>query len=554
MPRPKNPGTLAEYKRSHPNVDAVAAPVQWRALMDAYEESRMPSRDPQYFTDDGTPLVLVDDSVNPRTLKWFTIVLEDAGLYSANNSQGMSDADVRTLWKTRTEAFKSRPGRQTREYGLVNNNSGWDEKDRTLTQAQKDRLVDVYYRDAKASYGLTALWHELDERTDPTQPADRMGLSYRDVRQWYSDQMIPALRRNQPKMSKSKSRMPMLGTFRQLKYMQLDLMDLKGLPDRDRKYIWNLVDESTRYSVQDALKDKTAATCATVFIEFMLTIKERYGRWPHAKSVLRVDNGKEFAKKFEAACIRGIDAVFADADDRFELIVKRGASNVANDQALVELTNAQWRSTCKTFLYTTQQPMNAWYGFLPQAQGGWGINMRHVNSLLNSRKQASLGNQDATTVWDACWSLTANTNTEADTEIVDAAFEAQKKRALARRGPSAATTKPYTVGQDVRKFNMRWKKASLKSNKQKMDLTYKWGGPEDVYVVTRVRGGVDTPADYKLVDSDDVEVAERVPHDQLLPVGKEETPPAEVLDERDYELETQVDDREYYRSYPWAET
>ena len=553
MPRPKHPGTLAEYKRSRPDVGGDAAPVQWRALMDAYEESRLPSRDPRYFTADGTPLVLVDDAVNPRTLKWFTIVLEDAGLYSANNSQGMSDADVRTLWKTRTEAFKSRPGRQTRADGLVNNNAGWDEKDRTLTQAQTDRLVDVYYRNGKASYGLTALWHELDERTDPTQPADRMGLSYRDVRKWYSDQMIPALRRNQPKMSKSKARMPMLGTFMQLKFMQLDLMDLKGLPDRDRKYIWNLVDESTRYSVQDALRDKTAATCATVFIEFIVTIKERYGRWPHAKSTLRVDNGQEFGKKFEAACKRGIDAVFPDINDRFELVVKRGASNVANDQALVELTNAQWRSTCKTFLFTTQQEKNKWYGFLPAAQGGYGINMRHVNSLLNSRKQASLGNQDATTVWDACWQLTASTDTEADHAIVDTAFEAQKKRALARRGPSAATTKPYEVGQDVRRFNMRWKKAQLKSNKQKMDLTYKWGGKDDVYVVTKVRGGVDTPAAYKIVDYADVEVSQWIPHDQLLPVGKEEAPPPAVLDERDYELERQVDGREYYRSYPWAE-
>ena len=30
----------------------------------------------------------------------------------------------------------------------------------------------------------------------------------------------------------------------------------------------------------------------------------------------------------------------------------------------------------------------------------------------------------------------------------------------------------------------------------KMDQTYKWGGPDDVYEVTRVRGGVDAPAAY----------------------------------------------------------
>jgi hypothetical protein len=30
-------------------------------------------------------------------------------------------------------------------------------------------------------------------------------------------------------------------------------------------------------------------------------------------------------------------------DDAFELEVVRGASNVANDQSIIELTNAQWR-------------------------------------------------------------------------------------------------------------------------------------------------------------------------------------------------------------------
>ena len=114
MPRPKHPGTLAEYKRSRPDVGGDAAPVQWRALMDAYEESRLPSRDPRYFTADGTPLVLVDDAVNPRTLKWFTIVLEDAGLYSANNSQGMSANNSRCGRPVRKRSRAGRAGRHVR--------------------------------------------------------------------------------------------------------------------------------------------------------------------------------------------------------------------------------------------------------------------------------------------------------------------------------------------------------------------------------------------------------------------------------------------------------
>eukprot|EP01044_Picomonas_judraskeda_P021827 COSAG03_NODE_5247_length_1298_cov_1.863219_1_plen_119_part_00 len=42
---------------------------QWQTLMDEYEDSREPSKDAQYYTDDGTPIVLVDDTVNPRTLR-----------------------------------------------------------------------------------------------------------------------------------------------------------------------------------------------------------------------------------------------------------------------------------------------------------------------------------------------------------------------------------------------------------------------------------------------------------------------------------------------------
>eukprot|EP01043_Picozoa_sp_COSAG02_P060989 COSAG02_NODE_8091_length_2714_cov_1.768260_2_plen_507_part_00 len=165
--------------------------------------------------------------------------------------------------------------------------------------------------------------------------------------------------------------------------------------------------------------------------------------------------------------------------DAFELEVVRGASNVANDQSLIELTNAQWRQTMKTYLYSTQQPKTAWYGHLPALAGGYGINMREVNSLLNSRKQAALGNQSAADVWGAAMG-TGTGDDEIDRAVISTAFNAQLWRAEARRGPSAATTKPFEVGDSVRRFNMRWKKAALKSNAMKMDQEYKWGSPDDV--------------------------------------------------------------------------
>ena len=101
------------------------------------------------------------------------------------------------------------------------------------------------------------------------QPANRDGITYNDMKAWYRDQMLPNLRHNQPVMSQSKARKPKRGAFLPLRYIQLDLVSLIGFPDRDRKYMWNLVDESTRYSVQDAMNHKTVAACAKRSVESM---------------------------------------------------------------------------------------------------------------------------------------------------------------------------------------------------------------------------------------------------------------------------------------------
>ena len=143
---------------------------------------------------------------------------------------------------------------------------------------------------------------------------------------------------------------------------------------------------------------------------------------------------------------------------------------------------------------------------------------------------------------------------EVDEAIIDTTYNAQLARAEARRGPSAAATQPFEEGDSVRRFNMRWKKAALKSNDMKMDQEYKWGGPDDVYEITKVRGGVDAPAAYLLMDSQQRRVRDGwIPHDQLIKVGEEERPPAEVLEPRDYAEEKQVGNTTYFRSFPWGE-
>ena len=92
----------------------------------------------------------------------------------------------------------------------------------------------------------------------------------------------------------------------------------------------------------------------------------------------------------------------------------------------------------------------------------------------------------------------------------------------------------------------------------KMDQTYKFGGPDDVYEITRVRGGVDAPAAYLLMDSQGRRVRDGwIPHDQLIRVGEEERPPAETLLPRDYRQEKEMPDgttySPYFKSFPWGE-
>ena len=60
------------------------------------------------------------------------------------------------------------------------NRTGWQQVDVKLTPAQEARVVDVFYRDLKATVGFEALWQALADRDDPYSAPDRaMGVSTR---------------------------------------------------------------------------------------------------------------------------------------------------------------------------------------------------------------------------------------------------------------------------------------------------------------------------------------------------------------------------------------
>ena len=118
---------------------------------------RDPTTDPQYLDAQGLPRVLSDDTVNPRQLWFFKTVLQNANLYDPNNAVGMTDAQVRDLWKTRVRAFKSRPGAfaATRRGGATNPSGRWQKGKRfdPVLDAQGNR-IGWQQVDVRSSRGL----------------------------------------------------------------------------------------------------------------------------------------------------------------------------------------------------------------------------------------------------------------------------------------------------------------------------------------------------------------------------------------------------------------
>ena len=48
------------------HVSFASPPSLGQDLLDGHEDSREPSKDAEYYTDDGAPIVLVDDNVIPH--------------------------------------------------------------------------------------------------------------------------------------------------------------------------------------------------------------------------------------------------------------------------------------------------------------------------------------------------------------------------------------------------------------------------------------------------------------------------------------------------------
>ena len=83
--------------------------------------------------------------------------------------------------------------------------------------------------------------------------------------------------------------------------LQCDVISLISLlKDGRMKYVLNIIDRFTKYTIQEALERETQDACAQVIIDFVESVRElsAQGDWPWDTTLL-CDNGASFGASFK---------------------------------------------------------------------------------------------------------------------------------------------------------------------------------------------------------------------------------------------------------------
>jgi len=412
---------------------------------------------------------------------------------------------------------------------------GRPRKDRTLSAEQRQVLEDLFYTEFRGAVGLHALNAALREhpeqkrRLDAGQPGF---VTWRDLKLWYNSQTVTQVMRRAPTVSETRASMPR--TLEPLALLQADVIDMGDLAFNRQRYVLNIVDVVTGFSIQQTWQGglNTRQT-ARVVTEYIDVIRSWLGSWP-AQTELRCDNGQEFG-----------DA-FADAVQTYEPQIKvtHGVPNRPNSQAVAENSNATWRGVARRLLRSQGLPQTRW----PQ-------HLAEIGYIMNSRPSGRLGWISPADAFNAFFG-----DTDEDRETVARVVDAIKRAVAARRGPGArGADKPYPVGAQVRLADARWLKSDLKGNVAKQGP--KWS--VTVHTVTRRRRpGPGAPHEYRIDDGSGVWHA----HELLQHIPGAEAPPAAATADRDeYRIEkvlrhdpvgTPDTSRPYlvlYTGYAWPE-
>ena len=390
---------------------------------------------------------------------------------------------------------------------------GRPKKDRTLSPAQRKVLEDLYYTEFRSAIGMRAAWAAL--RDNPQQKASidagdqTFWIPWATFKQWYNSQEVAQLMRRAPTVSETRATIP--AELVPLAYMQADCLDFGDLSYNGRRYVMNLVDTVTGFSVQQTWRGNlNARQTSRIVQEFVDVIRQWQGNWPRATE-LRCDNGQEFGAEFKQAV------------ETYEplISVTHGVANRPNSQAAVETSNGVFRGVLRRLMRSKGLPQKQWPNHIVEA-----------GYIMNTRPSVRLNWESPADAFNAFFG-----NSPQDQATVVKVQTAIREDLNARRGPGTTHQTPYNVGDSVRLANDYYMKTakSVRGNVSKQ-------GPRwsvTVYtILKRQRPGPAAPWQYKISDGKNIWHQ----HELLMQIDAVEPPPnAATAARTDYKFETILD-------------
>ena len=361
---------------------------------------------------------------------------------------------------------------------------------------------------------MRALWAAL--RDHPQQKASidandhTFWIPWATFKKWYNSQTVAQIMRRAPTVSETRATIP--AELVPLAYMQADCLDMGDLAYNGHRYILNLVDTVTGFSVQQTWRGglNTRQT-SRIVQEFIDVIRRWHGAWPRATE-LRTDNGKA-----------DFGADFTTTVETYEplITVTHGVANRPASQAAVETSNGVLRGVLRRMMRSKGLPQKQWPNHLTEA-----------GYIMNTRPSVRLAWESPADAFNAFFGTTPQ-----DQATVAKVQTAIREDLNARRGPGTTDQKPLLVGDSVRLINDRYMKTKrgMRGNVSKQ-------GPRwsvTVYtVLKRQRPGPGAPWQYKISDGKNI----WHPHEYLMKIEAAEAPPnAATADRPEYKIEKILD-------------
>eukprot|EP01047_Picozoa_sp_COSAG01_P038361 COSAG01_NODE_3109_length_6574_cov_52.415907_4_plen_509_part_00 len=488
-------------------------------------------------------------------------------LKALQSEDKLKPRDVLAFWKQR-KAVESVDKQQK----LKPESKYFDE----LSKEQLDALNDGYYTQLRGSVGARGFWEwfkrndqkqkqSLEDRGKPTGETRTWTkndgstgvyeykttpfVSWRQLRAFVAAQESNQLSRPANRKSESLASTFSKEQLKPLVRYQIDTIVLQKAQvnkpedkygDYGFKCVFNMIDLYSGYTWQGAAKKQNGENAAAFVEKVIDSIEERFGRFPAC--VIRSDNGSEFK---EGEFQRRLNTL--EKPITFEL----APSSTPNAMAYIENSNREWRNIARRLTRVQKETLSdAQLADKPYAArwyGKDGRTFREINSLMNTRGDASRGYESPARILEAAM----EPSSDDDRELITKVNAAIAKAGAMRRGPS--TAKALRRGDRVRLIDAAYVKAAgMRSNAQKQNP--RWS--EEIYVITDKRGDTGKPLKYKVRPEDsDEPLKDWYDHASLQKITRALKPDAAALAKsRKYKIDKKLDSGDvYYESFPFSE-